>query len=67
MADTAPEPCSSLVPEEEWAFVLLYLPLCRDDSLRRKYDRRTVFKAVRYVARTGGQWRFCRTTFYPRG
>jgi transposase len=29
-----------------------------EDSPERKYGLRTVFNAVRYVARTGGQWRF---------
>jgi transposase len=38
--------------------VLPYLLLCREDSPQRKYELRTVFDAVRYVARTGGQWRF---------
>src|SRR6202158_2297611 len=46
------------VTDEEGAFVLPYLLLCREDSPHRKHDRRTVFNAVRYVARTGGQWRF---------
>jgi len=46
------------VTDEEWAFVLPYLLLCREDSPQRKHDLRTVFNAVRYVARTGGQWRF---------
>ena len=46
------------VTDEEWAFVLPYLLLCREDSPQRKYDLRVVFNAVRYVARTGGQWRF---------
>ena len=38
--------------------MLPYLLLCREDSPQRKYELRTVFDAVRYVARTGGQWRF---------
>ena len=42
----------------EWAFVLPYLLLCREGSPQRKYDLRVVFDAIRYVARTGGQWRF---------
>lgn len=46
------------VTDEECAFVLPYLLLCREDSPQRKHDLRTVFDAVRYVARTGGQWRF---------
>src|SRR5258708_11800982 len=45
------------VTDEEWAFVLPYLLLCREDSPQRKHELRTVFNAVRYVARTGGQWR----------
>ena len=43
---------------EEWAFVLPHLLLCCEDSPQRKYDLLTVYNAVRYVARTGGQWRF---------
>jgi transposase len=46
------------VTDEEWAFVLPYLLLCREDSPQRKHDLRAVFNAVRYVAKTGGQWRF---------
>jgi transposase len=46
------------VTDEEWAFVLPYLLLCRENSPQRKHDLRTVFNAVRYVARTGGQWRY---------
>jgi transposase len=38
--------------------VLPYLLLRREDSPQRKHDLRTVFNAVRYAARTGGQWRF---------
>ena len=33
------------VTDEEWAFVLPYLLLCREDSPQRKYDLRTVFDA----------------------
>jgi transposase len=46
------------VRDEEWAFVLPYLLLCREDSPQRRHDLRAVFNAVRYMARTGGQWRF---------
>jgi transposase len=38
--------------------VLPYLLLCREDSPQRRHELRAVFNAVRYVARTGGQWRF---------
>jgi transposase len=46
------------VTDEEWAFVLPYLLLCREDSGQRRHDLRAVFNGVRYVARTGGQWRY---------
>ena len=38
--------------------MLPYLLLCCEDSPRREHELRTVFNAVRYVARMGGHWRF---------
>jgi transposase len=35
------------VTDEEWAFVLPYLLLYREDSPQRKYDLQTVFNAGR--------------------
>ena len=58
MADKGRGGYPSDVTDEEWAFVLPYLLLCREGSPQRKHELRTVFNAVRYVARTGGQWRF---------
>ncbi len=58
MAGKRVEPYPSDVTDEEWLFVLPYLLLCREDSPQGKHDLRTVFNAVRSVARTGGQWRF---------
>ncbi len=46
------------VSDEEWEFVAPYLTLCREDALQREYPLRAVFNAVRYVAHTGGQWRY---------
>src|SRR5271168_540049 len=46
------------VTDEEWSFVLPYVLLCREDSPQRRHELRAVFNAVRYVARTGGQWRY---------
>lgn len=46
------------VSDEEWAFVLPYLLLSRADSAHREHDLRAVFNGVRYIARTGNQWRF---------
>ena len=46
------------VSDEEWAFVAPYLALCREDAPQRDYALRDVFNALRYIAKTGGQWRF---------
>jgi transposase len=46
------------VSDEEWAFVAPYLTLCREDAPQRDYLLRDVFNAVRYIAKTGSQWRF---------
>ena len=44
--------------DEEWAFVLPYLLLCREDSKQREHDLREVFNGLRYIAKTGCQWRW---------
>ncbi len=46
------------VSDEEWAFVAPYLALCREDSEQREYNLRAVFNGLRYIVRTGGQWRY---------
>lgn len=46
------------VSDEEWAFVVPYLTLCREDAAQREYSLRDVFNGVRYIARTGSQWRY---------
>ena len=35
-----------------------YLALCREDAGQRDYRLRDVFNALRYVVRTGCQWRY---------
>jgi len=35
-----------------------YLALCREDSEQRDYSLRAVFNGLRYIVRTGGQWRY---------
>lgn len=45
------------VKDEEWAFVAPYLALCREDAGQREYPLRTVFNALRYMAKTGCHWR----------
>jgi transposase len=34
-----------------------YLALCREDAEQRDYPLRHVFNGLRYVVRTGCQWR----------
>lgn len=46
------------VTDEEWAFVAPYLALCREDSEQRDYPLRAVFNGLRYIVRTGSQWRY---------
>jgi transposase len=45
------------VPDADWEFLLPYLTLMREDAPQRAYDMREVFNAVRYVVKTGCQWR----------
>jgi transposase len=46
------------ISDEEWAFVAPYLALCREDAAQRDYPLRDVFNGLRYIAKTGNQWRF---------
>lgn len=45
------------VTDEEWSFVAPYLALCREDAAQRDYPLRDVFNGLRYIAKTGSQWR----------
>jgi transposase len=46
------------VSDAEWAFVAPYLTLCREDAPQREHALRAVFNGLRYIVRTGNQWRF---------
>ena len=48
---------ASDVSDEEWAFVAPYLTLMREDAPQREYSLREVFNALRWIIRTGAQWR----------
>src|SRR5262245_64557841 len=48
---------SSDVSDTEWEFLLPYLTLMREDAPQRDHDMREVFNAIRYVVKTGCQWR----------
>jgi transposase len=59
------KPYPSDVSDEEWAFVAPYLALCRLDAPQRTHDLREVFNALRWMVRTGAQWRYMPNRFPP--
>lgn len=64
--DASPrKPYPSDVSDEEWAFVAPYLTLMRPDAPQRKYDPREVYNALRWIVRTGAQWRMLPHEFPP--
>lgn len=62
-ADRKPYP--SDVTDEEWAFVAPYLSLMDQEAPQRRHDLREVFNALRWIVRTGAQWRMLPTNFPP--
>lgn len=53
------------VTDDEWAFVAPYLALLPEDAGQRVHDLRQVFNALRYLVKTGGQWRYMPHDFPP--
>ncbi len=53
----ARRPYPSDVSDTEWAFVAPYLTLITETAPQREYALREVFNGVRWLARTGAQWR----------
>lgn len=53
------------VSDTEWVFLLPYLTLMREDAPQREHSLRDLFNALRYVVRTGCQWRFLPHDFPP--
>ena len=45
------------VSDDEWAFVAPYLTLMKEDAPQRDHSLREVFNGLRYIVRTGMQWR----------
>ena len=45
------------VSDDEWAFVVPYLALVREDAAQRKQELREVFNALRWMVRAGAAWR----------
>jgi transposase len=52
------KPYPSDVSDEEWAFVAPYLALLPEDAPQREHDLREVFNGLRWIVRTGSQWRY---------
>jgi transposase len=52
------QPYPSDVSDDEWAFAAPYLALVSEDAKQRKYPLREVFNGLRYIVKTGGQWRW---------
>jgi transposase len=46
------------VSDAEWEFLVPFLTLMREDAPQRDYSMRDLFNAMRYVVKTGCQWRF---------
>jgi transposase len=53
------------VSDAEWEFLVPFLTLMREDAPQRDYPMRDLFNAVRYVVRTGCQWRYLPHDFPP--
>src|SRR5215470_15051147 len=51
------KPYPSDVSDEEWAFAAPYLSLMREEAPQRDYELREVFNGLRWIGRTGAQWR----------
>jgi len=45
------------VSDDEWVFVAPYLTLMKEDAPQREHSLREVFNGMRYIVRTGAQWR----------
>ena len=59
------KPYPSDVSDEEWAFVAPYLTLMRPDAPQRRHDLREIYNALRWIVRTGAQWRYLSHEFPP--
>src|SRR5271166_4643435 len=53
------------VSDEEWEFCAPYLTLMDPEAPQRLYPLRTLFNSLRYIAKTGVQWRYLPENFPP--
>ena len=61
----ARKPYPSDVSDDEWAFIAPYLTLMRQDAPQREHDLREVLNALRWLVKTGCQWRYMPNHFPP--
>jgi transposase len=61
----ARKPYPSDVTDDEWAFVAPYLTLMREDAPQRQHPLRDVFNALRWLVRSGAEWRYIPHDFPP--
>jgi transposase len=59
------QPYPSDVSDAEWGFVLPYLCLLPEDAGQREHNLRDVFDALRWLVRSGAQWRYIPKDFPP--
>jgi transposase len=59
------QPYPSDVSDAEWEFVLPYLCLLPEDAGQREHNLRDVFDALRWIVRSGAQWRYIPKDFPP--
>ena len=52
------QPYPSDVSDDEWALVAPYLTLMTEDAPQREHPLREVFNGLRWLVRTGAQWRW---------
>src|SRR5947199_10716267 len=55
--ESARHPYPSDVSDDKWALVAPYLALLPDDAGQRIHSLREVFNGLRYIIKTGAQWR----------
>ncbi len=51
------KPYPSDVRDDEWAFVAPYLTLMKEDAPQRDHSLREVFNGLRWIVRSGAEWR----------
>ena len=57
MAAQQRKPYPSDVSDDEWAFVAPYLTLMKEEAPQREYPLREAFNGLRWLVRTGAEWR----------